>query len=302
MLTLAAAAVVQVAACGARTGLESSPDTEGGGGDGATDGPPLEPPRDARPEVRRTDCVDAGIDAVFVVTDDAILERFDPPSATFAPIGHIACPGVQVGDAPNSMAVDRLGTAYVSYHDGSLYRVGTSDAACAPTAFVPGQNGWAAYGMGFTTVGGGPAEVLYVAETSYAHPSKGLATIDVSSLAFRFIGAFAPPLGNAVELTGTGDGTLYALSLDAPGPGSHLSRLDPTDAAVASSTALQIGSTDSALAFAAWGGDFYVFLSAAGGTGPTTVSRYHPADQSLTTIVTHDRVVVGAGVSTCATQ
>jgi hypothetical protein len=52
----------------------------------------------------------------------------------------------------------------------------------------------------------------------------------------------------------------------------------------------------SALAFAYWGGDFYIFTSDG---GSTTVTRYDPGDGDVQVVATLSRTVVGAGVSTC---
>ena len=49
------------------------------------------------------------------------------------------------------MAVDRGGTAYVvSNPDGHLWQVSTADASCKVTSFVPGQDGFVNFGMGFS--------------------------------------------------------------------------------------------------------------------------------------------------------
>jgi hypothetical protein len=296
---LALGVVVLAAGCGARTDLPFDDPSAADATDAAADAPPLDWP-DALPDVHREDCAEAGVLAVYLLTLDGRLEAFDPAAAHFTPIGTVDCAATPSGGMPNSMAVDRRGTAYVSYHDGSLFRVDTRTASCTRTAFAHARDGWMQYGMGFSTTGGGPAEQLFVADSSYSQPSRGLATIDVTSFAFHAVGAFAPSLGDAVELTGTGDGRLFALSLDSPGPGSHIAEIDKTTARVLSSTALPLGSASAALAFAFWGGDFYTFLSADGGAPPTTVSRWRPTDGSLVTVATTPDVIVGAGVSTCA--
>jgi hypothetical protein len=241
---------------------------------------------------------DAGIQYIYTLTSDHYLYSFDPPSASFTRIGELFCPG-EPSMLTNSMAVDRKGTAYVSFQDGALFKVSTKTAACASTAFVTGQQGWGKYGMGFATNGTGPSETLYVAEASYNHLSKGLATIDTTTFAFNFIGPFSNPLGNAVELTGTGDGHLYAFFL-ATTSGGYLAEIDKTNANMVSTTALPIGSNMASFAFAAWGGDFYFFIAPGGGGTTTTVTRYRPSDKSLVPVATLGSAIVGAGVSTCA--
>ena len=52
-----------------------------------------------------------------------------------------------------------------------------------------------------------------------------------------------------------------------------------------------------ALAFAFWGGDFWIFTSPG---GSTTVTKYDPLTQGETAVTTLGSTIVGAGVSTCA--
>lgn len=306
---------IVVAACGARTGLPGggldeavdASDARADARDAARDAPkdaPLDAPKDAPKDApldapSKLGCEDAGVTYIYVLTSDDHLYSFDPPAAAFTHIGLLACPGPN-GMSTNSMAVDRKGIAYVSMSDGSLYRVSTANASCRSTSFVAGQGGWGKYGMGFATEGMGPTEKLYVAEASYMRPSLGLATIDTTSFAFGFIGPFSQTLGDAVELTGTGDGRLYGFFLATPGPGGYLAELDKSNASVLSVTGLPIGSMNAAFAFAFWGGDFYFFIANGGNGSATTVTRYRPTDKSLVDVATLPSAVVGAGVSTCA--
>jgi hypothetical protein len=306
-------ALAAASGCGARTPLlvagaqgqgdataEDAPsDGVGPEFDAASDSPE-EPPLDAPLEGQsKAGCAEAGTTYIYVVTSDSHLYSFDPPSAAFTQIGVLACPG-QNGRNTNSMAVDRLGVAYVSLLDGSLYRVSTATASCRATSFVPGQRGWGKYGMGFATNATGPTETLFVAEASYTHPSLGLATIDTTSFAFRFVGPFSNSLGDAIELTGTGDGRLFGFFLASPGPGGDLVQIDETNATILSVTTLPIGTIDSAFAFSFWGGDFYFFIAPGYGT-TTTVTRYRPSDKTLVVVASlAQEAVVGAGASTCA--
>jgi hypothetical protein len=304
------AEIVAVAASGARTGLPVGVEIDGGV-DASTDGPhdaradvadappdaPLDAPIDAP---SRIGCADAGIDYIYVLTSDEWLFSFDPPTSTFSRIGQLFCPGTTL--TTNSMAVDRKGTAFVSFEDGSLFEVSTLTATCTATRFVTGQQGWGKYGMGFATNGMGPTETLYVAEASYQHPSKGLATIDTASFAFHVVGPWTNPLGNAVELTGRGDGKLFGFFLATPGPGGYLTGIDKATATITDVTPLPIGAMNAAFAFAAWGGDFYFFIAPNGNGTTTTVTRYHPPDGSLVDVATLPQAIVGAGVSTCAPQ
>jgi hypothetical protein len=300
------------AGCGARTPLlvigseeqadaaanDASIDSPAPELDAAIDSP--EPPIDAPMEApSKEGCADSGTTYIYVVTSEDHLYSFDPPSATFTHIGMLACPKT-TASRTNSMAVDRLGIAYVSLQDGSLFRVSTATASCRTTTYVPGQRGWGQYGMGFATNGMGPTETLYVAEASYNHLSQGLATIDTTSFAFHFIGPFSNPLGDAIELTGTGDGRLFGFFLAAPGPGGYLVQIDKTNATILSVTNLPIGTMKSSFAFSFWGGDFYFFIAPQGAGAMTAVTRYRPSDRSLVEVASLQQTVVGAGASTCA--
>jgi len=287
---------ITMLACGARTGLDEPP------GPVADAGPPADARLDAPADVVDAAfdapppvCDDAGVTYIYVVTEQNGLWSYYPPANSFTFIGDISCPAA-IGSTPYSMAVDRGGTAYVLFDDGELFKVSTADASCSATSFVVGQHGFDTFGMGFSSDTDDPGETLFVAEADFTGPSQGLASIDTQTLALSFIGPFSQPLGR-MELTGTGDGRLFGFSLDNPGPGSHLSQFDKATAAVLSSIPLAVGAVDDGFAYAFWGGSFYIFT---GPGGPSTVTLYDPATQSLQTIGSHPETIVGAGVSTCA--
>ncbi|HVY47567.1 MAG TPA: hypothetical protein VHB21_16875 [Minicystis sp.] len=290
-----AAGAGSVVSCGARSELEA-PGAEGGGGSGGHrahhhDGGPDAPP----PE----DCVEAGVTYVYLVTETNSLLAFYPPSLSVSKIGAIDCPA-KGGATPFSMGVDRAGIAYVVFDDGELFRVSPADASCSPTPFVPGQHGFTTFGMGFSADMTDPGETLFVSQIDFAGSgasSKGLATIDTSSFELSFIGPYSADVG-AMELTGTGDGRLFGYALKPNGAGGAVLELDKQTAAILSRVPLPVGDSSSALAFAFWGGDFYIFTTNQG--GGTDVTRYRPADGAIDVVATIGEVVVGAGVSTCA--
>jgi DNA-binding beta-propeller fold protein YncE len=303
-------AVFSFVACGARTelpvlggpgegGAGGGPAT-GGGGAGATGGggaggelpdAPPDVPEDVVP-----DCADPSSTFVYLVTSEQDLYSFNPANNAFTLRGFVDCPNPN-GASPFSMGVDRKGTAYVLYNDGNLYRVSTKDASCEETEFEPGQLGFDLFGMGFALdEPNGRTDSLYVAEISFDQPSLGLGRIDTDSLELSYVGGFADPPGNVLELTSSSDGNLYGYFL-APNGGTVV-ELDKNDATILSETFLSVGNQASALAFAWWSGDFYIFTAPAG--SPTTVTRYRPTDQSVSVVATLPRTVVGAGVSTCA--
>lgn len=301
--------------CGSRTGLpadELFPDVAQ---DAAPDAPKKDTGRDVsvdadareedalpsidsrpRPDVRRDDCPDADATLVYVVASDNSLFSFYPPTLQFTRIGRIDCnAGVET---PFSMAVDRKGKAYVVFTDGRLYQVSTATAACVGTPFVPGQQAFRTFGMGFVSNNGGSAETLFVAQSPDPNTnSRGLASIDTTSptLPLSFIGPFTPPI-ERVELTGTGEGRLFGY---APlTSGSRIVEIDKTNGDVLASDTVATGTSQDAFAFAFWGGDFWVFTGAAS----TEVVRYRPADKSTTVMSIAPALIVGAGVSTCAPQ
>jgi hypothetical protein len=317
-----AASIIAVAACGARSSLrvddvreqhdagveeedahDAAPDVFDAPPDVFDAPPDVEPPFDA-PDI----CADAGTTFIYVVSSEYVLYRFYPPEASFVEIGPIDCPAV--GNAtPFSMAVDRKGIAYVLYNDGELFRMSTAKpSACVPTGFVVNQDGFSStFGMGFSANVTDPGETLYVASDTNAGPTgapESLATIDTDTYQLSTVGQFSSVIGNA-ELTGAGDGSLYAFGIDQgpSGPILHLAQIDKPTAKIIDDTYLNLGTGGQnivAWAFAYWGGDFYFFTSVGGGS--SKVSRYHPGDTQAVDYATLGNTIVGAGVSTCAPQ
>lgn len=303
-----------VASCGSRTGLwgeadDDDDDAVDGGRDAAVDrrvdssvdtGQDVVPPIDVqpKPDADRTDCPDADATFIYVVNDENQLFSFYPPDLTFKLVGNLVCPGT--GSAtPFSMAVDRRGVAYVLYNDGKLYRVSTATAACAATSFVPDQESFETFGMGFASDVGGAAEKLYVSDNGSDGVIRGLGSIDTTTFKVDVIGPFGIRIPRS-ELTGTGDGRLFAFWPDSSkGGNSHLSELSKTTGKVVAQTDLPIGEDNNSFAFAFWGGDFWIFT---GVPGLTDVSRFRPSDGTVTVPTTHPSSIVGAGVSTCAPQ
>ncbi len=298
-------------ACGARTALTAPEEAVVAAGDAqATDvrrdaprDAALEtlPPIDARPrDSSRNDCPDAEATLVYVVTEGTNeLLAFNPAARTFRRIGVIACPAGR-GTTPFSMAVDRSGVAYVLFNDGNLFRVSTLTAACVATGFVPQQLGIDTFGMGFSSDQGGPAETLFIASDDTIGRVSALGTIDTTTFGLNRIGAFDPAIQNA-ELTGTGDGRLFAFygsGTPNQGPPSFIGEVDKaTGTIIAEDTLASLGQ-GRGWAFAFWGGDFYTFTSPTGGT--SIVNRFNPTTKALTQVATYPSLIVGAGVSTCA--
>ena len=310
--------VTLVVACGSRTGLFGGDDDETGPGPfdsgllGDSSGfhpdvmiPSLDsglPPIDAAPrDASRIDCPDADATLVYVVTDSYQLYSYFPTDGSFTFISNIACPS-NGSATPFSMAVDRKGIAYVAYNDGNLYRVSTATGACIPTTFQPHPTGtpFDLFGMGFATNAAGPTESLYVASSD---TFDLLGRIDTTSFGLTTVGSFVPVIHQA-ELTGTGDGRLFAFynkndsSTVGNPPPSFIGEIDTTTARVVAETGFPTVGQGNGWAFAFWGGDFYMFTSESG--AGSDVTRYRPADGSTTVVGSLPAVIVGAGVSTCA--
>ena len=160
------------------------------------------------------------------------------------------------------------------------------------------QENFDVFGMGFAIDDDQMGETLYVAEITFGEDSLGLGTIDTQTLDLDFVGPFSETFGSAMELTSSDDGKLYGYNIDEFGAGGWVIQIDKATAQILEATFLPVGG-DGALAFAQWGGDFYIFTAPGGGA--TTVTRYDPESGAVDEVATLNETVVGAGVSTCKT-
>lgn len=218
------------------------------------------------------------------------LRRFDPTTATFSTIGRVECDNFF---GPNSMAVARDGTAWVLYGDGSLFKVSTDDASCTPTSFEPNQvDGLGIFGMGFASNGAGSAqETLYIAgdpDTDFEDGRAKFGSIDLGTLKVTEIGSLG--LDTRAEFTGTGEGRLFGAFEGSPW---IVAEVEKSTGKTLSQAPQKNINGESNFAFAAWGGDFYLFVG-------LDVFRYHPGDAASTKVASVNFRIVGAGVSTCA--
>ena len=147
-------------------------------------------------------------------------------------------------------AVDRRGIAYSVFQDGRLFRVDTASAACLGTTFLPGQNGFQTFGMGYVANTGDAGETLYVAEGNghfrtirqagpelFFGPRRHRPSL---SYTLNFVGNFNPPIPGP-ELTGTADGRLFAFYTNAAGTGSHIIEVDKTSGSILADHPLNVG-------------------------------------------------------------
>lgn len=226
---------------------------------------------------------------VYVLGKNQELYSFDPGALALSKVGVIDCPQGGGTATPFSMSVDRAGTAWVLYNDGHLYHVDIHTAACQATSFVPDQQGFKKFGMGFVSDAPGST-----AETLFAANELGIGKIDTGTLSVTPLGEFG--FSAAAELTGTGDARLFGFFFGFP---PYISQIDKGTSALLDEAPLDTVDVGTGFAFAFWGGKFWVF-TAPNGTS-SQIDRYDPDTQSASTVKTDlGFKVIGAGVSTCA--
>lgn len=253
-------------------------------------------------------CDANGVDLVYVVDETYRLLSFNPRDGKneFKLIGQLSCPaGAAWGGGtatPFSMSVDRDGQAWVLYNSGEIFLVDINTAKCRPTTFAKAQLGFEVFGMGFSAdAKGSSQEHLFISGGDHNTPGKGnLGQVDKTTLKIATVGPL-PDTQYGAELSGTGDGELYAYY---PGRSAKVARIDKTTGQSSTEWPLMsITQTVRAWAFAQWGGRFYIFVTTEGALGGTN-SRVHlfdPKDGSDTIILEKlPYIIVGAGVSTCA--
>jgi hypothetical protein len=305
--------------CGHHRGSNEAPDPgDAGDGGGLADvaptlpedaapgrepdaGPPIEAGPFAVDAAPPTATCAPGADLVYVATEERNLYSFDPAHVSFSLLGNIDC---AQGSYVNSMAIDRNAVAWINYGDGSLWSSNTQQPACVATGFLPNQQGVGLFGMGFAAkTPGGDDDLLFIDDLS----GGGLGFIDQTTMTLMRLGPFGGALANRdCELTGRSDARLFGFFTGGPygdAGAASVAELDPQTVAATSEWNLPGVDTGSDWAFAAWGGDFYLFTADKYDmTDPfTTVTRFSPTDGSLTVLATDIGFrVVGAGSSTCA--
>lgn len=259
------------------------------------------------------DCIGEELTKVFVLATDletatreSHLLRFDPETLTYTDIGPVVCE--TDGSFLRSMAVDRMGTAWVSSGRGALFRVSTTDASCTATGMELGQHEIRNYGMGFATVGGSSEERLFItAEGGWWMDGlayRRLAEIDRSDLEIDMIGDIDAPTPANMELTGTGDGRLFGMVLDVRNLRNIVVSVELLDAATGGTLERKVVPLEArgGFAFAQWGGNFWLFTEAPSGEARAAEVEWESGEVLRTVDVALDvpGTIVGAGVSTCA--
>jgi hypothetical protein len=238
-------------------------------------------------------CAD-GAELIYVVDANDQLLSFDPrklPRDPFKLIGVMNCGAL---GSPFSMSVDRSGTAWVLYSDGSVFEVQTTDASCRPSGFTSGGT----FGMGFTAEApGSKAEKLYLAANDGSHQLSYLDTtkdIPTQHAVARL------PATRHPELTGTSEGKLYGFFPETFQQ-AFVQEIDRKDGSLVG-TKWELADrfeSISAYAFAHWGGTFYIFVT----DDRSTVRTVNRATGAYEVVMPNIPFrITGAGVSTCAPE
>jgi hypothetical protein len=272
-------AIVCVVGCAAPRRDNGGGDDDGGADSGVSGG----------------ECAD-GTELVYTIDQvGSRLSTFDPSTRTFHDLGSLSCP-TSGGATPFSMSVDRAGNAWVLYNNGELFKVGLQGLGCQRLTWTP-PSGLRVFGMGFSTeMIGGDAESLFIGggltqmQTSYI-----LARVDPNTMTATTFGS-QPQLP---EMTGNGNAELWGFMPEATT--ARVVQFDKASGAVIKTYQQPtLGGTNTAYAFAHWGGDYWVFLQRNAETN-TTVYQVDGTTGAITSMTpAPGHTVVGAGVSTCA--
>jgi hypothetical protein len=208
-----------------------------------------------------------------------------------------------------SMAVDRLGFAWVMFNDpaGEIWKIDVTDPTnCIDPGYNPNQQGVGYFGMAFVS-----ENVNNQCDRLYGNTFDGgllgftegpnfgnFLSVDPQSLLVNII---SPTNFNGAEMTGTGDGRVFSFG----GVPSKLVERNKVTGAALSTFPLNNLPLTNAFAFAFFGGDFYFFTEANALNSKVTHLDYDDSDndgqQQLTTVNMNAPIrIVGAGVSTCA--
>lgn len=233
---------------------------------------------------------------VYVIDQfNARLSQFDPATKTFTDLGSLSCP-TQPGATPFSMSVARDAHAWVLYNSGELFDVTIQGLACTKMAWSS-PNNLKVFGMGFSSdQPGGDAETLYInGGLTQTQASFTLAAVNPNDMSTMVLG----PEPALAEMTGNGNAELWGFY--PTGTTAKVIRFDKATGTPAMTfDEPSLAGTMTGYAFAHWGGDYWVFLIK-NSEASTTVYQVDGATGAITsTTPTTGRVIVGAGVSTCA--
>jgi hypothetical protein len=296
---------------GGTLGSSDSFITDGGASNTAGDPPTtgIEPTGadNQLPEGDTCPCVADNAD-IYVLSSAGSIWSFDPTDSSFDFITDVSCGGMT---DTFSMGVSRKARAWVQYGSGDIFTVDLKDPGtpCKDPGFTNDDPLFPNFGMAFVANSvDDPCDKLYahsgIAPGLIGPDVGALGVIDPETLVLSEIASIDYAWG---ELSGTGDGRLFAFQGDAP---PHISEYDKATGEVLGTWPLPGLDNPDAFAFAFWGGDFYLFMTHTDDFGEGDSQVIHvDFDESegngkaFTTIVDAAPIqIVGAGVSTCAPQ
>jgi hypothetical protein len=239
-----------------------------------------------------------GTELVYVIDQlGSRITQFNPLTKVFTDLGSLGTCAVMAGAAPFSMSVDRQGRAWVLYNSGELMVVEVNAGFGCTRLPWSSPNGLRVFGMGFSSDAvGSDAESLYIGGgMTQTQTSFTLARVDPSTMAATVIGT-QPALP---EMTGNGNAELWGFMPEVST--ARVVPFDKTNGTVAQTfTVPQLAGSDSAYAFAHWGGDYWVFLQKPTDANTIVYQVDGTTGAIESTTPAPGRTIVGAGVSTCA--
>jgi hypothetical protein len=248
------------------------------------------------------DCADPVL-YVYLVSTDRVIWRFWPPTLELTKVGLLHCKDPDVIEGPFSMAVDRHGTAWIVYRSGVLHELDLESGHCSESAYVPPSSNadFSVFGMAFTAdPQASDEETLYVRDGRTYDPGSEPATRTLGRFDMKsatIVPLAQNPGGNA-DLSGTGDGKLYAFRKQPITGSAEIAEIDPKTGENLSLTSLGDLTIGNAWAVAAWGGDIWMFTNEA--EASTKIIRYRPATGAIDVMKTDiGPTIIGAGVSSC---
>ncbi|CAF4026135.1 unnamed protein product [Adineta steineri] len=228
---------------------------------------------------------------VYLLDQDSNLFQFHPETFTVTFIAMINCSTTAY---PYSMAIQRNGTAWVLFTDGSLYTFNVTNVQCQTTTYVAEQEGLILFGMHFATDGSNNNEKLYLSSDS-SNPPFRLATLDIDTLEISIIGYYETISARA-ELTGTNDGKLFGLFEGAPYVIAEINRTNGEILSKTSQDMIQYTSDSSNFAFTTYSSNFFLFV---GDNSFTDIFIYNLSTKITTKTTRISNGIVGSAVSTC---
>ena len=276
-------------ACGSRTSLvdegeeeqQSTPDAARPDAQHLDSSVDVQAPIDATPPVEASVCP-AGTILAYILSDNAQLYTFDPPTLQTKLLGSISCPSAST---PWSLTASSSGILYVIYEDWNIYKVDPTTLSCVATPYVPFQNGLGT-NTGITTLSDQGTESLYV----YGQDNSGNGLLDVGDLTdfdMTTVGTVLPaPTDLTLDVRANAFGRIFGLGTT----GSFVE--------IDRKTAARISEDDTgfvsrgAWALLAWNDTFYFFSD-------TAVSQYDSTAKTLTNLGSVGIQVVGASAAPC---